>query len=172
MSSDPPVVRAIVAEVFAALTPTSVAKNLSTLRRELHAVDQKIANLTVAIEDGAAVAPLVGQLTTRQQEREDLLREIGAADGRASLQSDRPMVEAKVLAECERWRALLTDEIIDGRQLLREVLDGPMTFTPGPGKAYRFSGNVMTGQLVAGLVSPKTPPEVASPTGFEPVFWP
>lgn len=39
--------------------PTSVAKNLSALGRDLHVVDQKIANLTVAIEDGAAVAPLV-----------------------------------------------------------------------------------------------------------------
>lgn len=67
-----------------------------------------------------------------------------------------------MLAQCARWRALLTEEIVDGRQLLREVLDGPMTFTPGPGKQYRFSGNVMTGQLVAGLVSPKTPPEMAS----------
>lgn len=162
----PAVIRAIVAEVFAALTPTSVARNLSALRRDLHVVDQKIANLTVAIEDGAAVAPLVAQLTTRQQEREVLLGEIGAAEGRAAIHQDRPMVEAKVLAQCARWRALLTEEIEDGRQLLREVLDGPLKFTAGPGKQYRFSGNVMTGQLVAGLVSPKTPPEMASPAGM------
>ena len=44
-----------------------------------------------------------------------------------------------------------------------------LTFTP-EGQRYRFEGDVTTGPLIAGLVG--LPPKLASPTGFEPVFWP
>jgi hypothetical protein len=49
------------------------------------------------------------------------------------------------------------------------VLDAPLRFT-AEGKTYRFQGPVATGRIIAGLVG--LPPLVASPTGFEPVFWP
>ena len=49
------------------------------------------------------------------------------------------------------WRALLTKRVEDGRQLLREVLAGPLRFTP-EGKTYRFEGEAAIGRLVAGIV--------------------
>jgi hypothetical protein len=47
------------------------------------------------VTDGAAVAPLVAQLSA-EQEREVVLREIGAAEARATMHLDRAMVEEKV----------------------------------------------------------------------------
>ena len=75
----PAVVKALLDGVFEALQPAKVTKNVGALQKELRALDTKIANLTTAIEDGAAVAPIVAKLQARQQEREALLTEIGAA---------------------------------------------------------------------------------------------
>jgi len=52
---------------------------------------------------------------------------------------DRKAIEAKVHAYVKDWRALLTKRVEDGRQLLREVLSGPLRFTPD-GRTYRFEG--------------------------------
>ena len=52
-----------------------------------------------------------------------------------------PAIERKVLAQMEKWRGLLKS---DGRQLLREALDGPIRFTRD-GSEYRFSGSLRMG---------------------------
>jgi site-specific DNA recombinase len=165
----PAVVRAILDAVFEALEPAAVTTNVGGLRADLRALDGRIANLTRAIEDGAAVAPIVSQLQARQTEREALLAAIGAAEAVTARVLDKRAIEEQVLKQVGRWRSLLTEQVADGRQLLREVLEGPLRFT-AEGGAYRFEGDVATGRLVAGLVG--VPPCVASPTGFEPVFWP
>ena len=50
------------------------------------------------------------------------------------------------------WRSLLTRQTQDGRQLLREILDGPIRFMPD-GKMYRFHGKAALGKLLAGVVT-------------------
>jgi hypothetical protein len=57
-----------------------------------------------------------------------------------------------VLAQIDAWRALLAT---DGRQFLREVLDGPVRFA-ADGKQYRFAGSTTTGQLIAALLGDST----------------
>ena len=51
------------------------------------------------------------------------------------------MVEATVRTRLETWRQLLTTQVVDGRQLLRELLTGPLRFFPEH-KTYRFEGEV------------------------------
>jgi hypothetical protein len=79
---------------------------------------------------------------------------------------------------------LATAAVDGGRALLREVLSGPLVFTPNR-DGYTFRGPVVLGELIAGAVN-KGAQEVASPggsaamgagahklaspTGFEPVF--
>ena len=116
--------------------------------KELRALDTKIANLTTAIEDGAAVAPLVAKLQARQQEREALLTEIGAAEAVGQLTIDRQTVERKVMEKITGWRTRLAT---DGRQVLREVLRGPLRFDPS-GTQYQFDGATRTGELITGLI--------------------
>jgi hypothetical protein len=57
-----------------------------------------------------------------------------------------------VQAQVATWRALLDPAVVgDGRQLLNEILEGPLRFTP-EGQSYRFVGPVATGRLIAGMV--------------------
>ena len=48
--------------------------------------------------------------------------------------------------------ALLTRQTQDGRQLLREILEGPIRFMPD-GEMYRFHGKAALGKLLAGAAS-------------------
>jgi hypothetical protein len=148
----PAVVTAILDAVFAALRPAAITRNVSVLKRDLRALETKIANLTAAIENGAALAPIVAQLQARQQEREALLTEIGAADAVGQLTLDRQTIERKVLEKLTGWRARLAT---DGRQVLREVLDGPLRFEPA-GKEYRFDGKTTTGAVITSLIGDST----------------
>jgi hypothetical protein len=76
----PAVIRAVIAGVFDALQPQTLQTNVASLRRELQALDVKIDNLTVAVESGAALAPVVAKLAARQAEREGLLASIAATE--------------------------------------------------------------------------------------------
>jgi hypothetical protein len=52
-----------------------------------------------------------------------------------------------------------------GRQLLREVLAGPLKFTPH-GRTYRFEGEAAIGRAIAGMTGLAT--FVVRPEGLEP----
>jgi hypothetical protein len=143
--------------------------NIESRRDDLRALDAKIHNLTRAVEQGGANLPsIIALLSERQKERETLLGEMGSAETLQQIHVDRAALEAKVQSAVADWRGLLSGSVADGRQLLREVLESPLRFTPD-GKTYRFTAPVATGKLIAGAVLPTF---VASPTGFEPVFWP
>ena len=158
------VVLGIIEEVFRQLETPVVESNRAALQAELVTLDRRIARIVAAVEGGGAVEALVAQLRLRQAERESLLLAIGAAEAVRLLPAKRE-VERTVLEKVARWRALLTEEVADGRQALREVLTSPIRFTP-EGQAYRFEAEVATGRLIAGCVG--APPCVASPRGGGP----
>ena len=79
-------------------------------------------------------------------------RRKGGADLRAF---DRPTVERAVRRDVANWRTLSTTRIATARQLLREALTRPLTFTPH-GKTYRLEGSVLFGGLVAGVAGRPT----------------
>jgi site-specific DNA recombinase len=162
----PAVVKAIIDGVFEALRPTAITKNLGALTKDLRALDVKIANLTAAVEDGAAVGPLVARLTARQAERETLLAAIAAAQAVGQLTVDRRTVERKVLERLSCWQSLLDGDIGARRQFLREVLDGPIQFAPD-GRQYRFAGADNRGRIIAGLAGlPPVSTFCGVPTGI------
>jgi chorismate mutase len=108
------------------------------------------------------IPSVIAQLRDSYQEREALLAEIAAAKALNQIHTDRAEVERKVQAQVAKWRALVGSAVVsDGRQLLNEILEGPLRFTP-EGKTYRFVGPVASGRLIAGMV---LPPNVASPRG-------
>jgi hypothetical protein len=65
-------------------------------------LDRKIANLTTAIESGAAVAPLVLQLQVRQTERADLLAAMAGAKAVGQIAPDRARITRQVLEQTAR----------------------------------------------------------------------
>ena len=165
----PAVVSAIIDGFLDQLLLANVETRVDDLHRELRILDTKIQRLTAAVEQGAAALPsIIARLAERQQEREALVAAIGSAQTMQQICVDRAGIEATVQRAVADWRGLLGGSVADGRQLLREVLEAPLRFTP-EGKTYRFTAPVATGTLIASAVLPT---KVASPTGFEPVFWP
>jgi hypothetical protein len=155
--------------VYWQLLPTNVETRVADLRRALRGVDSKIQNLTLAIEQGGANLPsIIALLSERQKERDALVGEIGSAETLHQIHVDRVAIETEVQSKIANWRELVAGSVSDGRQLLREVLEAPLRFTPD-GKTYRFTAPIATGKLIAGVVLPTN---MASPPGFEPGFQP
>ncbi len=155
------------------MQPERLEAAIEVRRKELVLLDRVIGNLLVAVErGGASVDPLVATLQARQAEREQVAQDISALAGRLSVVHDREAIEQKVLEPVARWRDLLTTHVADGRQLLREVLDGPLMFTPN-GKTYRFEGSADTEKLL-GEVAVALPGAtgLASPAGIENLWKP
>jgi hypothetical protein len=113
--------------------------------------------------------PSLGALRDRQTRRDSLVADAAVRNAADPRSFDRTATEREIRRHVNNWRALLTKHVNDGRQLLREVLTGPLTFTP-EGRTYRFEGEASIGRLLSGIVG--LPTFMASPTGFEPVFWP
>jgi site-specific DNA recombinase len=165
----PEVVMAILDGVIGAMSPPTIARDLDALRSELSGIEREIARLTNAVAAGGELAPLLEALKGRQRRHDELTTAIAARESFQLRRFDRKAIEAKINDYVKGWRALLTKRVEDGRQLLREVLAGPLRFTP-EGKTYRFEGEAAIGRMLAGIAG--VAPFLASPTGFEPVFWP
>jgi hypothetical protein len=82
-------------------------------------------------------------------------------------------LEGRLRAKLADWRSLLQRNVSEARDVLRALLVGPLRFTPvadGRRRGYAFEGVIALDRLLAGVV--ELPTKMASPTGFEPVFWP
>ena len=165
----PSVVMAVLDGVLEAMSPRTRARDVGELRTELTGLDRELARLSNAIAAGGELGPLLDALRVRHARRDEVLAALAARESFDVQRFDRAAIEAKVREYIGGWRALLTKRVEDGRQLLREVLAGPIRFTP-ENAVYRFEGEAAMGRLLAGIVG--LPPFVASPTGFEPVFRP
>ena len=127
----PAVVSAIIDGFLDQLLPANVETRVDDLHRELRVLDTKIQHLTAAVEQGAAALPsIIARLAERQQEREALVAAIGSAQTMRQIYVDRAGIEATVQRAVADWRGLLGGSVADGRQLLREVLEAPLRFTP------------------------------------------
>jgi site-specific DNA recombinase len=161
----PAVVMAVVDDVLAGLEPRAAARDVARLRTDLQTVDREIGNLVKAITVGGQLDPLLVELRARQARREELLEAIAAHERLDASKIDRKTIEQKVRQHIDSWRALLTKHTSEGRQLLREVLAGPLRFTP-EGATYRFEGEAAIGPLLAGTAGLTT--KVVAVRGFEP----
>jgi DNA invertase Pin-like site-specific DNA recombinase len=159
----PGVVNAVIAGVLADVKPATRARDLERRRAELASLEAEIHRLTEAIARGGQLAPLLEALHARQARSAALGSDLEMIANPASLQLDRRMIEATVREKLATWRALLTREVSDGRELLRQVLARPLRFTPD-GRSYRFEGEAAIGRLLAGTAGSAT--SVASLTGF------
>jgi len=136
--------------------------------RELQRKAEKLADL---VENGGAegLPTLVTRL--RALETEIARRKARQKALAAANPADSKQVRAALTATFSDWRGLLRSEPEAGRRVLQTLIEGRLTFTPGKdgeGEFYAISGLAS----VPELIGEKTLVNVASPTGFEPVFWP
>ena len=168
----PAVVEAAIRLALDELAPARQDRTRAALDAELAAVRLECDRLAAAIGQGGPLDALVERLTARQGRRVTLERELS---GRLT---DSPHVnleglEARLRAKLDDWRGLLQRNVSEGRAVLRTLLIGPLRFTPvneARRRGYAFEGTIALDRLLAGVVD--LPTKVASPTGFEPVFWP
>ena len=117
---------------------------------------------------------LVDRLSAAQARRLDLEDKMAAAHEIVA-PAVGPGLEQRLRTKLADWRGLLRRNVDCGREVLRALLVVPLRFTPiieGRRRAYQFDGLVGLARLVSGVIELPTLTGVASPTGFEPVFWP
>jgi hypothetical protein len=148
--------------VLAELEPKAAdADDITRRRTELETLKNELQRLTAAIAGGGEHAALLVAVRAQQ---DALVREMATTEASAHTgRLDRRAIEATVRSKLKTWRTLLTRHVSDARQLLREILDGPVLFTPA-GRGYRFEGQINLVGLFAGTV---VAPKVASLTGLE-----
>lgn len=165
---DPRVLDAAVRRAAKRLSDPCGSFGPSKLRRDLVAIDRELANLTAAVAAGGDVASLVTAMRDRETQRRLLLERLRASDAPTL---SPPAVVADLQARLTDWRSLLSDETPKARTLLKRLIVGRLTMAPTAEGFYRFEGKGTLEPLLAGAI-PTVPQSMASPTGFEPVFWP
>ena len=158
------VVDAVVERVLSRLAPSTVSRNVAELRTALKGVEREISNVTNAIAKGGDLESLIDRLREREKRRNDLRAAISGIEQVRNRRIDPKALDRAVRERVNNWLELLTRRPAHGRQLLREMLAGPIMFTPA-GRGYRFRGEASFGALTgeAGVST-----NVVPVRGFEP----
>lgn len=153
----PRLVEHVIAGVRAALDPRNQQARRDDVEQQIAAFDQQAANLADAIAMGGDVPALVERLQKAHQQRQALI----AATEAAETTSPAPRVnwrhvERQARQLLDDWRGLLGQDPQHARPVLRELLEGPIRFTPivdGERRGFQFTGAVKTGGLLLGIVA-------------------
>ena len=168
----PAVIEEAVRLALEELSPRRQQADRHRLGEELASVRRECDRLAEAIGRGGSLDALLKRLTERQTHAATLEGQLAACApdrSEVSLQA----LETRLRAKLADWRGLLQRNVQEGRAVLRTLLIEPLRFTPvddGRRRGYTFEGRIALDRLLAGVV--ELPTKVASPTGFEPVFWP
>jgi DNA invertase Pin-like site-specific DNA recombinase len=148
----PAVINAVMSGVKEAMKPANISRDETRRKREIAILDDEIGRLTEAIASSSTSLPtLLEAVQTRQRRRDELIVRLETMAATAT-QRDVKAIDDAVRSKLSAWRSLLTRQTQDGRELLREVLQGPIRFMPD-GKMYRFQGKAALGRLRAGTAS-------------------
>jgi hypothetical protein len=99
--------------------------------RELAAAASQVANLTDAIAMGGNLPVLVARLQKAEQTRQELATALRAlTDAPVAPRIDWRRVEAEARTLLVDWRAKLTRHASEGREVLQQLLQTPIIFTP------------------------------------------
>ena len=130
--------------------------------------NEKMDNLVQAIEGGRPPESVVEALRNHEKRRNEFREEVGMRERPQVGRTNRVEIETAVCQRLDEWRGLLvTRRATHGRQLLRELLAGPLRFTPD-GRVYRFEGEASFGAVFSG--GTEIPTNMVPVRGFEPRF--
>jgi site-specific DNA recombinase len=167
---DPIVIELALEQAIATLTTPEAADRLPAVKARLSELERELERLTAAIASGGEMASLAKAVKDREAERTRLRGEQEQLEqwqqaGTRGLGDIRGELHRRV----DEWRAMAARNVAQGRQILRKLLDGRVTITPSPDGTCELSGRADYGKLFSGIPLATA---LASPTGFEPVFWP
>jgi site-specific DNA recombinase len=152
-----------------------VAEKRERLTAAATKAEREATHLTDAIAAGGASESLVAALRAREREHKAATVELTALAAGPAVRAAAPEIRREALALLDDWRGLLGKHVTTTRQLLRKLLDRDSRFVFYPvtdlGERWYELGVTPSLDRFLGAV-PSLKKAVASPTGFEPVFWP
>lgn len=147
----PEVVTAIIDGLVAEFADPARADAVTHQRRRLAALDREIANFVAAIGQGGPLPELLDALKARRDERAFLSATLAAHATLDARRLNRATIERKMRPRLAAWRAKLSGAVPVQRELLREIVIGPITLTPKD-RAYAFDGETIAGRLLLGEI--------------------
>ena len=154
----PEIVGAIIGKVREDLDPRHRGAERERIEQQIERTDQQIENLADAIAMGGNVPALVQRLTAAHQRRQELVSTLEASDGDfPAPRVNWRLVERQARHLLKDWRALLAkpQHVQDARPVLRELLDGPVRFTPiieEARRGYQVAGAIHTRAFLLGIL--------------------
>ena len=142
----------------------------ATVDRGLVTVEKECSRFVAAITAGGQLDGLVRALQARESRRRELeaQREQMRSERRLRA-SDAARVRDELLTLANSWRQVLSEDPPNARPIVSSLLKGRVAFTPtSETDWWEARGKGSFEQLFTRVF----PRGVASPTGFEPVFWP
>ncbi len=147
-----------------------LATRRAVIRKALAQTSEELERLTGAVLAGGEVATLVQAMRDRERRRVELERELEEVSHIRPARIDAGRVRLALREKLTEWRALLHKHAPVSRQMLRKLITDRIVFTPDrAARRYTFLAPGSLVKFFSGLVCPQG---MASPTGFEPVFWP
>jgi hypothetical protein len=145
--------------------PNADADRAAALKAESERLRLELTRLSAALAEGAALPSVLEAIRTREERRAMFAAELAAIQREAAGASiEIEWVLPEVRRRLTDWRAILTEESTQARQMLRTLLDGRLVFTPRPEiNGVEFTGHGDYGRLFAGLIGSQA---LASPTGM------
>lgn len=145
------------------------------LRQELMRLERELRRYTEAIAAGGDVPFLVTQLRAADDRRRELAARLQIIEV-ATHSLDPERVRAYLWGRLTDWRSILCGEPVKARSLVRQLIIGRLELVADVDRqGFRFTGIGTLVPLLTGVipgVATVLPQNVASLTGFEPVFWP
>jgi DNA invertase Pin-like site-specific DNA recombinase len=171
---DPEVVERTFVKVRSRLSdvPAASAGRATVLQGELAKLKTELDHLTAALAQGADLPSVLTAVREREHRRGLVAAELAAVPNEMSgLLAHVDVVLPELRRRMSDWRALLSEETPQARQMLRTLLNskGRLVFTPGEDQAScRFSARGDMADLFAGLLDSQA---LASPAGRGSFFW-
>jgi recombinase/recombinase-like zinc beta ribbon protein len=133
----------------------------ATLQAERARLVREMANLTTAIAAGGDIPALTSALKERDKQLRVLDARLVPHEP-----AERETLRAALEQRVSEWKTILRSNPRQARMVLQQLI-GPITVEGEPKPAWM--AQLKSGGLLAGMVMGL---HMASPTGFEPVFWP
>ena len=110
------------------------------LERELAGVEGELANLAEAAAKGGGVPAILVALEQREADRQRLQAELARCDAQQPARLQPAHVLRAQLRGClDDWRAMLSGNVADARQLLDLVLADRISFAPKANRQYQLT---------------------------------
>ena len=154
-------------------SPATDGARREALEARISTLNSELSHLATAVAAGGDVSTLVAAIRVRENERAQHERELEALRRLGLTTSvDKVTLERDLRRRLGEWRALLRRHVPQARQIIKKLLAAPLRFTPvteNGARYYEFTAQIALGRVFSGIADAIW---VASPTGFEPVFWP